>query len=210
MPSWNRDILNRFIAPGIAEFTEAEIPEPVVEGEKVAHWMANHFLNSVFRAQYAGKQRQLAFNLIYRAQACFETHEHARSLTEIYLAGNAPDNPSSGKYYRALRAWEACFLHLQTFVDLIVRLTKARVFEQGDGSPEQRAYTIANTIKHWGQIVGREEHHDDDTVPMWLTNTGFATRSCSLTYSELSALLSECAVVANDLRDPYERANADS
>jgi len=210
MPSWNRDILNRFIAPSIADFTEAEIPEPVVEGEKVEHWMANHFLNSVFRAQYAGKQRQLAFNIIYRAQACFETYEHARNLTATYLEGNAPDNPRSGKYYRALRAWEACFLHLQTFVDLIYRLTKTKVFDQGDGSPEQRAYAIANAIKHWGQIVGREEHHDNDTVPMWLTNTGFAARSCSVTYSELSALLSECAVVANDLRDPYERADADA
>ena len=210
MASWNRDILNRFIAPEIGDFTEAEIPEPLVEGEKVEHWMANHFLNSVFRAQYAGKQRQLAFNIIYRAQACFETYEHARILTAAYLEGNAPDNPRSGKYYKAVRAWEACFLHLQTFVDLILRLTNAKVFEQGDGSLEQRAYAVANTIKHWGQIVSREEHHDDDTVPMWLTNSGFATRSCRITYRELSVLLSECAVVANDLRDPYERANTDA
>lgn len=210
MPSWNRDILNRFIAPGIADFTEAEIPKPAVEGEKVERWMANHFLNSVFRAQYAGKQRQLAFNIIYRAQACFETHEYARNLTAAYLEGNAPGNPRAGKYYRALRAWEACFLQLQTFVDLIVRLMNAKVFEPGDGSPEQRAYAIANTIKHWGQIVGREEHHDDDTVPMWLTNAGFATRVCNVTYGELSALLNECAVVANGLRDPYERSSTDA
>lgn len=208
MPSWNRDVLNRFIAPGITDFTEAEIPEPVVSGEKVEHWMANHLLSSVFRAQYVGKQRQLAFNIIYRAQACLETHEHARGLTAAYLEGNKPDNPRSRMYYRALRAWEACFLHLQTFVDLIVRLTKAKVFEPEDGSTEQRAYAIANTIKHWGQIVGRDEHQDDDTVPMWLTNAGFATRSCTVTYSELSALLSECAVVANALSDPYEPAAA--
>jgi hypothetical protein len=207
MASWNHDILNRFIAPGIADFTEAVIPLPLVEGEKVEHWMANHFLNSVFRAQYAGKQRQLAFNIIYRAQACFEAYEDARSLTAAYLDGNEPDNPRSGRYYRALRAWESCFLHLQTFVDLIIRLTQAKVFQQGDGSPEQRAYAIANTIKHWGQNICRDEHHDDDTVPMWLTNSGFATRVCLLSYVELATLLSECAVVANDLRDPYERAH---
>jgi hypothetical protein len=210
MSSWNRDILNRFIAPGIADFTEAAIPEPLVEGEQVEHWMANHFLNSVFRAEYADKQRQLAFNIIYRAQACFETFEHARTLTAAYLEGNEPANPRSGKYYRALRAWEACFLHLQTFVELLVGLTSTRVFEKGDGSPEQRAYEVANTVKHWGQIVGRDEHLDDDTVPMWLTNAGFATRNGPVTYVELSNLLSECAAVANDLRDPYVRANADA
>lgn len=209
MPSWNPDLLNRLMAPGIADFTEAEIPEPVVDGEKAEHWMANHFLNSVFRAQYAGKQRQLIFNIIYRAQACFEAHEQARSLTATYLSGNSPNNPRSRNYYKSLRAWEACFLHLQTFVDLIWRLTNVKVFEPLDGSPIQRAYDIANTIKHWGQCIVREEHHDDDTVPMWLTNTGFSTRSYNITYSELSTLLSECAAVADNLSDPYLHIDTD-
>ena len=117
---------------------------------------------------------------------------------------------SSSKYYRALRAWEACFLHLQTFVDLVVRLAKIKVFEPGDGGRRNEPIEVANTVKHWDKIVGREEHHDDDTVPMWLTNSGFATRSCSVTFCELSTLLSACAVVANDLRDPYESPRTDA
>ncbi|WP_156912875.1 hypothetical protein [Methylocaldum szegediense] len=46
-----------------------------------------------------------------------------------------------------------------------------------------------NTIKHWEQYIGREEHHDDDTVPMWLTNASLVTWEASLTYEELAALL---------------------
>jgi len=210
MASWNPKILNRYVAPGIAEFTAAAIPELVLEGEKVESWMANHFLNNVFRAAYAGKQRQFAFNIIYRAQACFEAYDDARTRTQKYLAECTPTNPTTRLYYRALRTWEACFLNLQTFADLIYRMTGTQVFKRGDGTPEQRAYAIANTIKHWGQNIGRGEHHDDDTVPMWLTNDGFATRSSNLFYIELADLLKECAVVVADLKDPYARAASDT
>jgi hypothetical protein len=58
------------------------------------------------------------------------------------------------------------------------------VFEKGDGS-----LAHVNTIKHWEQYIGREEHHDDDTVPMWLTNASLVTWEASLTYEELAALL---------------------
>lgn len=91
--SWNPDLLNRDLAPEIAQFTEALIPELIVEGEKVQDWMANHFLNSVFRAQFAGKKLQFVFNIIYRAQACFEGYEEARASTQRFLENGKPDNP---------------------------------------------------------------------------------------------------------------------
>jgi hypothetical protein len=107
MITWNPDLLNRYIAPGFAQFTEAAISEVASVGERTEHWIANHFLNNVFRAEFPGKHRQFAFNIIYRAQACFEHYEHARSLTVAFLAIKASSNPGSGAYYRALRAWES-------------------------------------------------------------------------------------------------------
>jgi hypothetical protein len=213
MVTWNPDLLNRYIAPGFAQFTAAVIPELASVGERAEHWMANHFLNNVFRAQFSGKQRQFAFNIIYRAQACFEHYEQARSLTLAFLGSRGSGGPGSGAYYRALRAWESCFLNFQVLVDLINRFTGTKVFEQDDGSPQQRAYVIANTIKHWAQNIARSEHHDDDTVPMWLSENGFVSREASLSYQELAALLGEAAVVAHDLMDPFarsERASSDA
>lgn len=204
--SWNPDLLNRYVAPSIAEFSEASIPELELEGEKVEHCMANYFLNSVFRGEYAGPLRQFAFNIIYRAQACFESYHDASIQTRDFLVKSSPRSPKTLTYYRALRAWENCFLNLQTFVDLINRAVKMQVFQQDDGSPEQRAYAIANSIKHWGHSIARGEHNDDDTVPVWLTNDGFVTRSSKLSYDELAGLLREAAKVVEDLRDPSTRA----
>ncbi|MBB2486318.1 hypothetical protein H5407_13930 [Mitsuaria sp. WAJ17] len=204
-PTWNPDILNRFIAPGIAQFTEAEIPEPAIAGVQAEYWMANHFLHSVFLSQYEGNQRQLAFNIIYRAQAAIEDHKRARELTSTYLESSKPENPSSNKYYRALRAWETCLLNLQAFTELVVTLSNTNIFTKGDDTPQEHAYEIANTIKHWGKRVREGKHHDDDTVPMWLTNSGFSTRNHALTYVNLADLLADCAVVANDLFDPAAR-----
>lgn len=206
MPQWSEAIINRHIAPEIYGFTSAHIPAPEVTGEKVEHWLANHFLNTIFRAEYKGHQRQLAFNIIYRAQAAFEAFELGSALTAEFLSLTKEGNPPSGRYYRALRAWEACFLHLQQFVDLITKLAGNDVFARNDGSPEQRAYGIANTIKHWAGDIAQGRHDDGDTVPMWLNNAGFATRHTHLTYVELANLMAECAIVANDLADPYRRA----
>jgi len=207
MVQWSEAIINRYIAPEIYGFTNAHIPAPTVTGEKVEHWLANHFLNTISRAEYKGHQRQLAFNIIYRAQASFEAFEHGAALTREFLALTKEGNPPSGRYYRALRAWESCFLHLQQFVELILKLTEREVFARGDGSPEQRAYHVANTIKHWAGDIALARHDDGDTVPMWLNSAGFTTRHTHLTYAELSALMAECAIVANDLADPYRRVN---
>lgn len=206
MVQWSEEIINRYIAPEIYTFTEASIPEPTVTGEKVQHWLANHFLNQLFRAEYKGHQRQLAFNIIYRAQASFEAFEQGAALTKDFLAVTQEGNPPSGRYYRVLRAWEACFLNLQHFVDLIKCLSGQDVFTKNDGSPEQRAYHIANTIKHWAGDILAGKHDDGDTVPMWLNNAGFKTRHTQLGYDELVALLAECATAANDLADPLKRS----
>ena len=198
-------LLNRYIAPGIAEFSACELPDLKAEHPQADHWLANHFLNTVFRAEYEGKHRQYAVNIIYRAQACFDQYHQARDLTLEYLEQSDPDNPKSRIYFAAITTWEAYFLNLQTFVEVLCRLTGKRIFEQADDSPEQRAYSIANTIKHWGGSIGRDEHHDDDTIPLWLTNTGFRTRTEHLAYAEFAALIRESAVAAEDLVDPYER-----
>lgn len=75
------------------------------------------------------------------------------------------------------------------------------IFQQKDGSAEQRAYDIANAIKHWAGLID-SKRHDNETLPMWLSNDGFHTRKLSLTYEELSALTNDIAKIANAIQDP--------
>ncbi len=98
--------------------------------------------------------------------------------------------------------WESCFLNHQIFIDLFAKAVGRKVFELDDGSDDQRAYDMANAIKHWGGLVKLNKHSDDHTIPLWLSNTGFHTYLHSLTYTELAAITTEIASAANELQNP--------
>ena len=75
------------------------------------------------------------------------------------------------------------------------------VFKEGDGTVEQRVYSIANTVKRFGTDVAADRHDEKDTVPMWLTNDGLRTRTTKVTFDELGKLVSEVATAANEVQD---------
>lgn len=203
--SFNSALLNKLYAPGISEFTSCNAPDISASHPEAAHWLVNHFLNSMFRAEYKNKVRQYAINQIYRAQAAFSDYHEARTLTSEFLSKGSPDNPSSRTYFRAVSRWESCLLNVQIFIDVMNKMKKdfkdESVFKEGDGSPEQRAYTVANTVKHWGTEIFAGRHQEGDTVPLWLTNSGLKTRVAEITYVELANLVSEVATVANQMQD---------
>jgi hypothetical protein len=205
MPSWNPELLDKFYAPGISTFTECDAPDIEDDHPEAPHWLANYFLNSVFRAEYKPKFRQYVVNQIYRAQAAFADYHEARSLTLECLARGQPHSPVSRLYFKALARWESCLLNIQIFIDVLNKMKKdlgdEPVFKESDGTPEQRAYRIANDVKHWGGEVYSGRHDDGDSVPMWLTNAGLETKTTKVTYAELSKLVGEVAKVAVDLQD---------
>ena len=206
MISYNTNLLNGHLAPGISEFTVCDIPDISAKYPEASHWLANHFLNSVFRGAFNNKYRQYAFNQIFRAQVSFADYHEARALTTEFLIKGKPDNPAIRTYFRAVARWESCLLNLQIFIDVMNKmkldLKGERVFNENDGTPEQRSYEMANSIKHWGEKVSSNKHKEQDTIPLWLTNTGLKTRFQAITYHELASLVSEIANVANELQDP--------
>lgn len=203
--SFNPELLNKLYAPGIAEFTSCDAPDISAAHPEAHHWLANHFLNSMLRAEYKNKFRQYAINQIYRAQAAFADYHEARLLTAEFLNKCQPHNPASRAYFRAISRWESCFLNLQIFIDVMNKMKKdfkdEPVFKEGDGSPAQRAYMIANMVKHWGTEIFAGRHDEGDTVPLWLTNSGLKTRPVEMSFVEVSSLVSEVALVANELQD---------
>lgn len=210
--SYSTSLLNWFIAPGISELTACDAPDISAKHPQASHWLANHFLNSVLRGSFKNKYRQYALNLIFRAQTAFAEYHDARSLTVEFLGKGRPDYPASRTYFRAIARWEACFLNLQIFIDVLNKLKRELndqpVFKDCDGTPEQRAYEMANTVKHWGADVSANRHSESDTIPLWITNLGLQTHLHQITYSELAALISEAAKIAEELQDPMSFGEA--
>jgi hypothetical protein len=199
---YNPVLLNRNVAPGISEFTEANIQDLRPSFPEAEHWLSNHFLNTLFGSNYRGSFRQYAINMLSRAQAQFAFFHQAREATHVYLQKGSPHNPAIRRYFAAVVLWESCFLNYQIFIDLFTKATGRKAFTTGDGSEEQRAYGIANIIKHWGGVIKANQHDDNYTIPMWLSNTGFNTHSLHLTYVELAAITTEVAKAADDLQNP--------
>lgn len=67
--TYNSDLLGKLYAPGISDFTAFDPPNIGEAHPEAAHWLAKHFLNSIFRTEYKNKYRQYAINQMYRAQA---------------------------------------------------------------------------------------------------------------------------------------------
>lgn len=68
---WNPKVLSKFLAPGIAEFTSADIPILEDRYPQASHWIGNHFLNSVLRGHFKDRWRQVVLAFIRRAQNAF-------------------------------------------------------------------------------------------------------------------------------------------
>lgn len=199
---FNTDLLERYIAPGISKFSEAEIPDLRQQYDQHLYWLTNHFLDSSLSGAFASPMRQYAFNAIYRVQTAFRDYHEARELTYIYLGITVQDNPAVKPYFDALSRWESCFLNWAILADIFSKMTESKAFEKGDESPDQRAYDISNAIKHCGDAIRRGEHGANLTVPLWLENAGFRSRELFIGYQEFANLMAQAAELANELQNP--------
>src|SRR5687767_2540600 len=116
---WSAEILNKFVAPGVAEFQSATIPELRAEFPEGEHWIANHFLNNVSRGAFRPPHRQYALNFIRRAHATFGSYHSARDSTLTYLERSKPFSPHLGLYFAALTQWEATFINWAICLDAV-------------------------------------------------------------------------------------------
>jgi hypothetical protein len=135
--SYSTAILNRHLAPEISSFTVFEAPDISEKHKEAPYWIANHFLNSVFRSSYKNKFRQYAVNQLYRAQVAFTDYHEARIYTGDYLKSGRPDRPAIQAYFRALSRWESCLLNLHSMTNPCLKLMMARLNNELGASQTQ-------------------------------------------------------------------------
>lgn len=203
MVSWNTELLEKNIAPGISDFTEADIPDLQADYEQSAYWLANHFLNNAFRSSLKAPDKQYVQNYLFRAEVLFRLYHEAKDATLDYLVGNDPLNPRVSRYYKAISIWETVFLNWAVAFDLIVKINGGtKLFIKLEGSKEERLHNMQNEIKHCGGRIFGGDWTETSTIPIWLTNTGISSHNSKLTFIEISELVTEVAKLANKLQDP--------
>lgn len=207
MTQWSSSVTDRLIAPGLADFRSAEIPDLSTDFRDAEHWVADHFLNSALRGSYTDGMRQYAMAFLRRARRGFRAYHEARSETLAYLAELRPGTQSLSRYLNAVDEWEQFVLQLQMAMVLFQHMPGSeKIFEKGDGSPEFRLYSIANRVKHHGSA----ESDLVASLPLWLSNEGLHSPGMAITYIEASAILTDVGHFAEALRDPVSSAGQDS
>lgn len=205
---WSPAILNQYVAPGIAEFTEAVIPEISEEFPQAQYWLANHFLNTILRAQFKHGARQIVLGYLRRAWNAFDAYHRSRIQTLEYLQQGDPATGRVSQYYAVVTAWETFVLQVGMVFDLykglciVFNAGSDLVFSKGDGSKEERIYTIANQIKHVRSCVKSGQCTELDTVPLWLTRVGLHSFDVAVSFEEAAQILSDIATIADSLQDP--------
>ena len=200
MGHFSNYVIDKFIAPNASSFTQAEIPDMSSHDEQSTHWVANLFLNSVFRAAWEPPYNAYMYNYMRRAETAFIEHDLARSETLAFIASG---RQSSRRYTAALFHWESFLGQSWHAYKTLQKCFKVRIYMPGSGSVEERLNTLYNQMKHVESRIENSQMLEGATVPVWLTNEGLASIDAILTFAETAEVLVDVAKWANILQDPF-------
>jgi len=201
--TWSNRVLDENVAPGFSSFTSASIPDLRPEFPTIDRWLADYFLNTVLRGRFAPAAHQLVHAVLRRGQHAFDRYHEARDLTLQFVARSDSEKPGVLLYYRALDKWESFALQYAMAVDLLRAIGDgAKLFEKGDGSVDERLYTISNQIKHHASCIESSQAPADHTVPIWLSNDGLCSFGHSVSFAEVADTLRDLASAVERLKDP--------
>ena len=205
MIQWNLQVLEAWIAPGLATFTHAVILDLKADFSEAPHWLPNHYLNSVVGpTAFFGSSKIAVIGFLRRAHNAFEIYHRARSLTLSYLDGIDVSRPKIRGYYSAVSAWEDFALQTSMALDLYKWMNGGKgAFTKQDGSAEQRLYEVANQVKHTASCIASSQCTAQDTLPVWLSNTGLCSfANITVSYEEAAQILRDVATFADKLQNP--------
>lgn len=191
---------DRFIAPFMSTFTEADMPDMSNHCDQSSDWLSNFILNSILRVNVSSPYRQYIFNYLRRAEAAFRQHDLARKATLDFLQSN---RQSASLYMMAIFHWEVFLSQSWHAYSLIMKmLSIKKIFESGDQSLEDRLNRLYNQSKHAETTIENGNIPEDATIPMWLTNNGLSSNNTHLSYEDTAEILREISKFAQILQDP--------
>lgn len=206
MLQFSAEILDGNIAPGVTEFTSADIPDVSNWAPESRSWIANYFLNCLV-ARPAFPHHAYYHNFLRRTVYAFKEHEQARTKTLEFL-GTGGDEPST--YAMALFHWET-FLgqswHAYALLSAAWKGNTKSVYKPHDGSIEQRLNALYDQMKHVeSRILTAGQMLPGATVPVWLENAGLCSVDTHLSFAETAEVLKDLAKYADALMDPKTAA----
>jgi hypothetical protein len=199
--TWSAAHLDAWLAPRISQFTAASIPDLREEFPKANEWLTVFFEGNTFRKQLPDPSKQKGINFIQRTQTAFRAFHEGRALTLKYLDGIDTRNPLPRVhlYFEALGMWEWAFQNFSVCVAIANTLPNIKCFEKYSRSADERAYGIAEDVRHVDARISNGKLIGNGTVPLWLVNEGFHSVHYTLSYEEFAGVIRDTLKVAEDM-----------
>ena len=200
MVQYSKYIVDLHIATEASAFTEANIPDMSTHDVASNHWIANFFLNSVFRGKYDGTTQACIYNYLRRAQFAFQEYGRARDASVSFINTGSK---SPTRYAEALFHWEIFLGQAWHAYKLLQHpFGVPKIYDKGDGSVQEKLNTLYNQMKHVESRIDCGQMPNNGTVPVWLVNAGLKSVDASMTFFETTEVLKELSKFATILQDP--------
>ena len=158
------------------------------------------------------ESRRLIFNFIRKVEIAFDEYCVARDALGEYLTKS---DQTVTPYFQSLAHLENCIVHLYQAAMLFNGILGKKQFEKDDGSIFDKLNKMYNQIKYiesyseLSHFKGRssfktlvkyqnenssmdiENIGDLSTTPIWITNSGFECKKCTISFAELSGQIME-------------------
>jgi hypothetical protein len=174
--------LDSYVAHKLSELTACDAPELSDDSA----WLNTFILNTVYRVRLDAKIRAYLFNFLRRAEGAISAYRAGCVATKEYIS--TPRNVIS-PYFRALGQFEICVSQAYQGYELLSRASGEKIYQDGDGSPEERLQKIYVDAKHMDQMISGDKLPKEATAGVWITNAGLASARAVLAYAELHAIL---------------------
>jgi hypothetical protein len=199
--AWSAAHLDRWLAPGISQFTTANIPDLRGGFPGVYEWLTVFFSGNTFRKQLPDLSKQKGINFIQKTQTAFRAYHAGRARTLEYLDGIDTRNPQPRiqLYFEALEMWEWAFQNFSVCVSIANTLPGIKFFDKYSRSADERAHGIAEDVRHVDARIANGELAGEGTIALWLTNGGFQSVRHVLSYEEFAGVIRDILKVAEDM-----------
>lgn len=191
-PMLSNVALDTYIAHRLSELTTCGAQELTIETK----WLNTFILKTIFNYQLDNKTRAYLFNFIRRSEMALAAYIEARSQLEQYL--NTPRNVIS-PYFLSLAQFEICVSQCYQGYELLARAADTNLYENGDGSVEERLQIVYVDTKHMDRMIDGGKLPEPATSSIWITNTGLESSRGSISFQELHGLLENMHQLAEKL-----------
>lgn len=189
--TWSNYAQDTFIAPGLSQFTSADILDRSAAETEAKQWLGRHILRSMFQLSLPPGVRSHVFRFLRRSSGTVRFYEQGRLATLEFLRHHSAKQPAVSLYAAAADFWDAFLAQGWQAVTSWSHIIQqsGMMFRPGVGSLFQRLHGLYTDEKHAESRFQRSMDDPAASFSLWMTSAGLVTRDNHLNWAEAAEVV---------------------